>query len=132
MKIPVTAPTVLVLDDEPAVREIGRRFLRAGGYACVEADSVERALEMVRTTPVHAAILDVRLPGKVSGLDLFTTLRQQTQLAHIPVLIMTGSVLTEEEEAAITRQRGYLFYKPEGFDTLVKFLDQLTGRDHSD
>ena len=33
------------------------------------------------------------------------------------------------EEAHITRYRSFLFYKPEGFDTLVKFLDVLTGRD---
>ena len=122
-------PTVLVLDDEPMVRETGRRYLRAFGYACVEADSVERAIEIVRTTPVDAAILDVRLPGQQTGLDLLTTFRQQAELSQIPVLIMTGGVLTDAEEASITRQRGFLFYKPEGFDTIVNFLDRLTGRD---
>ena len=123
---------MLVVDDEPLVCEIGRRFLREGGYGCVVAENVERALEMIGTTRVDAAILDVRLPGKGSGLDLLAILRQRAPMANIPVLIMTGSVLTEDEEAAITRQRGYLFYKPEGFDTIIKFLDQLTGRDRCD
>lgn len=44
---------------------------------------------------------------------------------------MTGNILTPTEEAAVTRQHGYLFYKPEGFCTIVKFLDQLTGRNRS-
>ena len=124
-------PTVLVLDDEPTVREVGKRFLHACGYGCVEADSVERAIEIVATTPVDAAILDVRLPGQQTGLDLLAAFRQRAELSQIPVLIMTGSVLTDAEEASIARQRGFLFYKPEGFGTIVNFLDRLTGRDRS-
>jgi CheY-like chemotaxis protein len=125
-------PTVLLLDDEPTVRETGRRFLQLCGYQCVEAASIERANEMLTQTPVDAAILDVRLPGPVSGLDLLAEFRQKPALAEIPVLIVTGSILTHAEEASITRQRAFLFYKPEGFDTIVKFLDQLTGREQND
>ena len=125
-------PTVLLLDDEPTVRETGRRFLTLCGYQCVEAESIERANEMVAHTTVDAAILDVRLPGPITGLDLLASFRKQPRLTEIPVLIMTGSVLTHEEEASITKQRAFLFYKPEGFDTIVKFLDQLTGRDQTD
>src|SRR5262245_11378617 len=128
---PAPLPIVLIVDDEPLVRETGGRFLRANGYACVEAETVDAAVELLRTTSVDAAILDVRLPGQKSGLDLLTTFRQQTGLTDIPILIMTGSVLTPEEETSITKRRAYLFYKPEGFDTIVKFLDQLTGRDQS-
>jgi CheY-like chemotaxis protein len=126
-----TLPTVLVLDDEASVRDVGRRFLQTCGYACVEADSIERAVEILRTTSVDAAILDVRLQGRQTGLDLLTSFRQQSELSEIPVLIMTGGVLSDAEEASITRQRGFLFYKPEGFDTIVNFLDRLTGRDRS-
>src|SRR3954464_9929446 len=106
-----TVPTVLLVDDEPLVRETGRRFLHMCGYQCVEAESVERAAEMVTTTAVDAAILDVRLPGPKSGLDLLASFREQSALTKIPVLIMTGSVLTYAEEASITRQRAFLFYK---------------------
>jgi DNA-binding response OmpR family regulator len=126
----LTSPTVLLVDDEALVRETGRRFLTRSGYTCIEAESIQRAVALTAHTKVHAAILDVRLPGHVSGLDLLSAFRNQSGLADIPVLIMTGSVLTCEEEASITRQRAYLFYKPEGFGSLIKFLDQLTGRDH--
>ena len=47
------------------------------------------------------------------------------------MLIVTGSILTEAEKAAIARLRGFVFFKPEGFSTIVSFLDRLTGRDHS-
>lgn len=123
-----SAPRVLVLDDEPAVRETGGRYLRAHGYTCVEAETMEDAIEALRTTTLDAAILDVRLPGQRSGLDFLDRLRQDCELSEIPVLIMTGNVLTNAEEATISRQRGVLFYKPQGFATIVKFLDEAIKR----
>ena len=123
--------TVLIVDDETLVREVGRRYLEKCGYRSVEADSIDSAVQMLATQRIDAAILDVRIRGAGSGLDLLLLFRERTGLGDIPVLIMTGSILTQEEEASITRHRAFLFYKPEGFDTIVKFLDQLTNRDQS-
>jgi len=124
-------PTVLVLDDEPFVRHAARRFLKGSGYACVEAETVDRAIELLRTTPVVAAMLDMRLPDGLTGLDVLKDLRQVPEFRDIPVLIVTGSLLTEAEKAAIAKLRGFVFFKPEGFSTIVNFLDRLIGRDHS-
>lgn len=119
------------MDDEPLVRQAARRFLQGSGYACVEADSVDRALEILRTTPVIAAMLDMRLPGGRTGIDVLTDLRQFSEFREIPVLIVTGSLLTEAEAASVAKQRGFVFFKPEGFSTIVNFLDRITGRDRS-
>ena len=124
-------PTVLVLDDEPMVRQAARRFLGRSGYGCVEAETVERALELLRTTSVVAAMLDMRLPEGRTGLDVLTDLRRLPEFREIPVLIVTGSVLTDAEVASIAKQRGFVFFKPEGFSIIVNFLDRLTGRDTS-
>lgn len=128
---PSDLPTVLVLDDEPFVRHAARRFLKASGYGCVESDTVEGAVELLHTTPVIAAMLDMRLPDGRTGLDVLTDLRQVFEFRDIPVLIVTGSILTDGEKAAIAKLRGFVFFKPEGFSTIVNFLDRLTGRDHS-
>jgi len=124
-------PTVLVLDDEPFVRHAARRFLKGSGYGCVETDSVDGAIALLRTTPVIAAMLDMRLPDGRTGLDVLNDLRQIPEFREIPVLIVTGSILTESEKASIAKLRGFVFFKPEGFSTIVNFLDRLTGRDHS-
>lgn len=126
-----SVPTVLVLDDEPFVRHAARRFLKGSGYACIEAETVDRAIELLHSTPVVAAMLDMRLPDGRTGLDVLTSLRAIPEFRQIPVLIVTGSVLTDEERAAITKLRGFVFFKPEGFSTIVNFLDRITGRDHS-
>lgn len=131
---PVTEPKplVLVLDDEENIRRMMRTYLERHAYAAVEAATVDAAVAIVRNMPVSAVILDVRLPGARSGLDVLAMLRKIPEMATVPVLIVTGSILTEEEEHQVTRQRAHVIYKPEGFETIVNFLDQLTGRDFSD
>ena len=122
---------VLVLDDEAGIRRIGRRFLEGAGYGCVEAASIDAAIEILRTTNVIAGILDVRLPGEHSGLDMLVAFREIDEFKTTPILIMTGGVVTETEAADITKHGAFLFYKPDGFSAIIKFLDQLTGRNRS-
>jgi CheY-like chemotaxis protein len=125
------ALTVLVLDDEAGVRNSLRRFLGIYGYNAVEAESIEQANDVLAREHVDAVILDVRLPGERTGLDVLGTLRTQASLGTIPVLVLTGGTLTEQEEAFVAARRGHVFLKPEGLDTLLQFLDQLTGRDRA-
>lgn len=127
---PVARPLVLVMDDEESIRRVLRIYLERHAYTTVEAATVDAAVEIMRTTPVNAVILDVRLPGTRTGLDALHELRQLPELASVPVLIVTGTIMTEEEERQVTRQRAHVVYKPEGFSTVVNFLDQLTGRDY--
>jgi CheY-like chemotaxis protein len=124
-------PTVLVLDDEPSIRQVARRFLKRSGYGCVESETVEGAMELLHTTPVIAAMLDMRLPCGRTGIDVLNDLRKVPEFREMPVLIVTGSVLSESEKADIARLRGFVFFKPEGFSTIVNFLDRITGRDRS-
>jgi two-component system response regulator MprA len=125
-------PTVLVLDDEPGVRTTMERLLKIYGYGTVAAATLEEAHNLLTTTPIEALILDVGLQGGSSGLDLLRVIRERREFDRAPILIFTGSTLSDAEEALITRHRAFLFYKPEGFDTLIKFLDTLTGRDRPD
>jgi CheY-like chemotaxis protein len=122
---------VLVLDDEKNIRRIMRTHLERHAYAAVEAETVDAAVAIMHNLPVNAVILDVRLPGAQSGLDVLAALRRMPEMAIVPVLIVTGSVLSEAEERQVARGRAHVIYKPEGFETIVTFLDQLTGRDHS-
>ena len=128
---PVAPPIVLVMDDDALVRETAVRHLHKSGYATVEAEGVDAALQLLRTTNVVAAMLDMRLPDGQTGLDLLSDLRELPELREIPVLIVTGCALSDTEVAAIAKQRGYVFFKPEGMRTIVTFLDHLTGRDLS-
>lgn len=88
-------------------------------------------MDVLRKTPVIAAMLDMRLSDGRTGLDVLTSLRALPEFREIPVLIVTGSILSDAEKAAIAKLRGFVFFKPEGFSTIVNFLDHMTGRDQS-
>ena len=67
-------PRVLVVEDDPTVREITRRYLGDAGYAVDEAADGLAALRAARTDPPDAVVLDVMLPG-LSGLEVCRALR---------------------------------------------------------
>jgi len=127
--LPAAPLTVLVLDDEESVRRGLARFLERNGYRSLQAATVAEAESHLQQTPIGAVIFDVRLPGNASGIDLLNELRSRKEFETIPAIILTGGTLSEAEERKILRCRGHLFYKPEGFSTLVGFLKQLTGHD---
>lgn len=122
-------PRVVVLDDEPIARDILRRFLNRYGYDAVETSTARQAVEALHGGGVEAVILDVRLPERLTGLDVLRMFRRETSQSHVPVIILTGSILSDEEETEITRNRGFLFHKPESMDLLMQFIDRLLGRD---
>jgi CheY-like chemotaxis protein len=122
-------PTVLVLDDEPAVRTSMARLLGRYGYEAATAATLDEARALLQSRSIQALILDVRLQEEGTGLDLLATIRREPAFHKAPILIFTGTSLSEDDQLFITRHRAFLFYKPEGINTLVKFLDDLTGRD---
>ena len=121
---------VLVLDDENIILELLGEFLHRDGYDAVNAMSVEEAEDLLQDTPLEAVILDVRLLGsRKSGLDVLRSVRQRPGLIQTPAIILTGGVLSDEEQLAVKKHRAYVFHKLEGFASLMGFLKQLTCRD---
>jgi len=130
-RVPDISPSVqkhkvLVLDDHPTVRSVLGRVLHEHGYEPINAASVDEALGLLAATKVAAIILDVKLSGGRSGLELLTQLEQRTMPDSVPTIVMTGVALTDEEQQRIADHRAYLLYKPEGLTALVGFLHQLT------
>ena len=62
-------PTVLVVDDEPIVREVVVRYLERDGYPTLEAGDGDAARDARRAATPDLVVLDVMLPG-IDGLEL--------------------------------------------------------------
>jgi DNA-binding response OmpR family regulator len=123
------SPVVLVLDDDPGIRESLGRLLTVYGYSPLTAGSLDEATRVIGESTIDALILDVRLQEGGTGLDLLRIIRARREFSGTPILILTGAVLSDSEEALITSLRACLFHKPEGFHTLLRFLDTMTDRD---
>jgi len=81
--------TVLVVDDEPNVREYLTMILQDAGFNVVEAGDGREALELVRETPPDFISLDLIMPN-MSGHKLLYELRRDKDLARIPVVVVTA------------------------------------------
>jgi DNA-binding NtrC family response regulator len=83
----MTAPRILLVDDEPLVRTGIKRFLEAQAYLTAEADSCKAAEEVFRSYHPDAVIADYRLPDG-NALELLPRLKALD--ASIPIIILTG------------------------------------------
>ena len=80
--------TVLIVDDDPAARELLTASLKGTGYRLVHAASGTEALALARTVRPDAITLDVMMP-KPDGWDVLTALKADADLYDIPVIIVT-------------------------------------------
>jgi putative two-component system response regulator len=80
---------ILVVDDDPKVREVLMRFLSREGYSATPAATGEEALRLVSTECPDLVLLDVNLPG-LDGFTVCRMLKEDSATALIPVTILTG------------------------------------------
>ncbi|HEV8621983.1 MAG TPA: response regulator, partial [Actinomycetota bacterium] len=78
----MSASRVLVVDDEPMVREVLARYLEKDGFAVDTASDGAEALEAFESHRPDLVLLDLMLP-RVDGLEVFRRIRAQAQTAVI-------------------------------------------------
>src|SRR2546425_12017509 len=117
-KVRRQARTVLGVDDEVVVQKLLRHFSEEKGYRVKTANSDGQAISGLDRGTIDAVVLDVRMPRR-SGLELLEFMRLDERLRDVPVLIITGVVLTPDEEATLARHRPYVFYKSENLESLA-------------
>jgi DNA-binding response OmpR family regulator len=93
-------PTVLVVDDEPIVREVVCSYLEREGYRTLEAADGDRARELVVAEAPTLVVLDLMLPG-TDGLELCRWIRSRSEL---PVIMLTAR--TEEADRIVGLELG--------------------------
>jgi DNA-binding NtrC family response regulator len=121
-----TKPTVLVVDDEANIRRALRMVLDPEGYAVVEAESAEKALEVLAAEPVDLALFDIKLPG-MDGLTLLSRARELWR--DLPVIVISGHADTSDVVDAVKRGAADFLSKPVDRDrVLVSVRNALSRR----
>ena len=119
MLAPARSTTVLVVEDDPAIRELYRAALVAARYEVVIATDGLSALTLIDRQLPDVIVLDLGLP-RVTGWDVYRDLRARPETEALPVIIATGSEprdIREEDVAAFLR-------KPVDPDALASAVDQ--------
>jgi len=120
---PVTAARrVLIVDDEPGVRESLRMVLK-GAYEAIAVGSGAEALEVLATTPIDVVLLDIVMPG-VDGMQVLEELR--TRYAQLPVVMLTATKTVKTAVGAMKLGAFDYVTKPFDVDELRLILDKAT------
>ncbi|OGO40593.1 MAG: hypothetical protein A2Z04_02730 [Chloroflexi bacterium RBG_16_57_9] len=80
--------TILVIEDEPAIAQLIRRYLERAGYKVASAGSAEEALEQLRQGVPDLVTLDINLPG-IDGFDLAERLAESPETSKVPILVIS-------------------------------------------
>ncbi|MGQ0720651.1 MAG: response regulator [Candidatus Eiseniibacteriota bacterium] len=117
---------ILVVDDEPAFREMVRLVLEEDGYEVHLAANGVEALRRLREeyASLGLVILDLRMPG-VDGLGVLHELRELAP--DLPVLVATGYATAEEKRRALAAGAGKVLEKPYRVSDLRAALGELIG-----
>ena len=91
--------TVLVVEDDPAVRGLLREVLEEEGYAVQSAPDVAAGLAGIQAGDVDLVLLDLRLPG-TDGLELCRRVRGTETASHLPIVVLTAALEEEVPQAA--------------------------------
>ena len=118
---------VLVVDDDPAIRDVIAAALAEEGYEVVTATNGREALEQIHTQPPSAVLLDLNMPV-MNGWQVADQVKASG--LSVPLVFMTAGDRARAE-AARHQVAGYL-PKPFGLSLLLDCVEQVAGPPSSD
>jgi len=123
--VAIRIPRILITDDDQGFREILRGLLERHGYATLEADSGERALEIVRREAVHLLLLDMYMP-KLTGLETIRRVKQMR--AVLPCILMSADADEQLVRQADSVQAFSVLSKPMSASTVTQAIRNAMSR----
>ena len=102
---------MLIVDDEPGVRHLMRRWLESRGYAVAVAPGADQALELLAAAPTAVALCDLRMPGH-DGLWLADQLRRE----HPDTAVIIATGLNDVGSAVESLRQGVVDYLTKPFE----------------
>jgi CheY-like chemotaxis protein len=112
-----------VIDDDPAARDLMKRFLAREGFQPVTADSGEEGLRLARSLKPSVILLDVLMPT-MDGWSVITALKADPDTADIPVIMVT---MTGDRSLGFSAGAAEFLNKPVDRNRLVNVLRRFTG-----
>ncbi len=118
------SPTVLVADDDADILRLVSQRLEHRGYRMLTAPDGDAALDLARSRPPDAAVLDGIMPG-LHGHEVAAALRADRRTAHVPIILLTAKAADADEREAIESGADAFIVKPFRIEDLDRKLQEL-------
>jgi two-component system cell cycle sensor histidine kinase/response regulator CckA len=116
--------TILVVEDEAALRQVLQRALTRQGYRVLAAGSAETAYELLGSERADAVLLDVRLPV-MSGLALYLAILHRSPSLAGRMAIMTGDAEADGVRAWLERNPCTVLQKPFDLQAILAWVQSV-------
>jgi DNA-binding NtrC family response regulator len=117
-----TEKVVLVVDDDPGIRDILTEVISARGNKVVTVDRAEEAVEQVKKQHFHLMFLDWTLPG-MSGIEALSAIKAVDDKIIAVVITGYGDILTPKEKCSLGVQ--LLISKPFQLNEIISVLNKV-------
>jgi signal transduction histidine kinase/FixJ family two-component response regulator len=114
--------SVLIVDDEAAIRSVVGRYLRRRGHAVQEATCAADADALLGANDFDSIILDLRMPG-MSGEDLFQRWQRERPAAAVRVIFATGDIVSAAPSAFLYATGQPVLAKPYDLEQLALLVE---------
>jgi excisionase family DNA binding protein len=121
---PARGPLVLVVDDDPQVREVVRVNLEMEGYTVREAANADEGLAAVEDDAPDLILLDVMMP-QVDGWEMLRRVQERHGIGSIPVVMFSGQLEGSAEHEAAERGAQAFVGKPFDLRALIEQTKQI-------
>ncbi|MBO6633893.1 response regulator [Parvibaculum sp.] len=123
----MTAKKILVCDDDPLLVELIDFRLRARGYDVVVAKDGNEAMTCVVRERPSLIVLDAMMP-RMDGFEVLTRIKDDDELAHIPVIMLTARKSERDIVSALERGAEDYLVKPFIPDELIARLTKILSK----
>ena len=121
------AKRVLVVDDDPSVRDLLSRYLLREGFSVLEAANGEQGIELAENEKPDVIILDVMMPG-TDGWNVLEYLKSHPMLVSIPVIMLT---MVDDRSRGYALGAMHFLNKPVNWSSLYQIINETLGQGSS-
>ena len=115
---------IMVVDDDPNIRELVRLYLEKEGFEVTCAERGDEAVKMFRATPPNLMLLDVMLPG----MDGWQVCREVRKISNIPIIMLTAKDETFDKVLGLELGADDYIVKPFDMKELVARIKAVIRR----
>ena len=118
---------ILIVEDDANSRKLVRDVLQVKGYRTIESETAEEGIRLAKEQQPALILMDIQLPG-ISGIDALQVLRADPDTKAIPVIAVTASVMTAQQENVLEAGFDGFERKPISIAALLKKIQNLVER----